>query len=133
MGEFLLDWYRVLDDQEDYVSERQRERILFKKIGTSRALHDYIAHYKLMPDDHPDHSHAYLVNSMETYLAKNLMNQMMQSHEAALKGENEEPSKRRNNRLKGAAAQHRNQCPFWLKPSGCRDPSNCELGYHDGH
>ena len=90
----------------------------------------------MLPEDHPDHSYNYLVESIEKHLqqkrsATNLARITKALHPKP-KGDNTNTGNQRNNKgIKALAAAFSQQCPHWLKPTGCRDPSNCKLGKHD--
>ena len=55
LEDFVEDWFKIADDQEDPLSDRQLERILFEKIKGSAVLKPYIDKYNMFDDDDPDH------------------------------------------------------------------------------
>ena len=63
----MEDWFRVEDDQEDPLSDRQKERILYAKIKNSRVLKPYLDRYSMLDDDDRDHSYDYLLSSIDRY------------------------------------------------------------------
>ena len=70
LDEFMEDWFRIEDDQEDPSTDRQKERILFAEIKNSKVLKPYLDRYNMLDDDDKDHSYQYLLDSIERYQQK---------------------------------------------------------------
>ena len=70
LDEFMEDWFRIEDDQEDPSTDRQKERILFAKIQYSKALKPYLDKYNMLDDDDENHSYQFLLDSIERYQQK---------------------------------------------------------------
>ena len=58
---------RIVDDQEEPLTERQKERILYPKIKNSKVLKAYLDRYTMLDDDDEDHTYQFLVDSIEKY------------------------------------------------------------------
>ena len=134
MVQFILDWRRILADQESNVTEVQKDRIFYKKIRNSKALRTYLDHYNRLDESKEDHSYTYFINSYDSYLKKTRKDRHLNSLVGG-KGAHGDPTggggKGDPTKRKATPARHAQQCPFWLKPGGCRDPANCTLGPHD--
>ena len=74
LQDFLDAWMRLLNDQEENVSDRQKELMFYSKIKGSVALKSYVDHYYRLPDSDPEHSYEYLLISVETYLRRSELN-----------------------------------------------------------
>ena len=88
---FMEDWYRLMDDQEDPLPERQKQRIFYKKIVHSTVLKPYLDYYHRLDEEHEDWSYDYLLRSVETYMKKeqkekNIRGLTSQKKETAPKG-----------------------------------------------
>ena len=66
----MEDWFRIEDDQEDSITDRQKERILYRKIKNSRVLKAYLDKYSMLDDDDPEHSYEFLLLSIDRYQQK---------------------------------------------------------------
>ena len=66
----MEDWFRIEDDQEEPLTDRQKERILYAKIKNSKVLKPYLDKYAMMDEDDYDHSYHYLINSIDKYQQK---------------------------------------------------------------
>ena len=69
---FLEDWFRIVDDQEESLSEKQLERIFYAKIKKSQRLRVYLDKYSMLDEDDAEHSHEFLFESVEKYLKKTI-------------------------------------------------------------
>merc|ERR1712115_211575 len=68
LEEFIESWYRIEDDQEDPLKDRQKERILYDKIRNSKVLKPYLDRYSMLDDEDDDHSYTFLITSIDNYL-----------------------------------------------------------------
>ena len=78
LEEFMEDWYRIENDLEDPLTDRQRERILYSKIKNSKALKPYLDKYSMLDDDDEEHTYDYLLNSVERHLKKTRRNKNLE-------------------------------------------------------
>ena len=62
LAEFLDAWLRLLGDQE--------ELLFYNKVKSPIVLKSYLDYYYRLPDDAPEHSYEYLLQSVETYLTQ---------------------------------------------------------------
>mgnify|MGYP001402655756 CR=1 FL=1 len=74
LSDFLDAWWRLLGDQEEALSDRQKELIFYNKIKGSTVLKGYLDYYNRLPDNAAERSYQYLIDSVETYLRRSQLN-----------------------------------------------------------
>ena len=131
MGAFLSNWHTILNNlQPPGLTDDQLRVVFFEKIKDSQRIRAWLDRYNMAEEADPEHSYQYLLRACEMAVAKDQAQHNTTLDAAAVgagAGIGVGPGKGK----KALAAQHSKQCPFWLKPTGCRDPSNCNLGSHD--
>lgn len=131
LEQFIGDWFAILSHQEQPVPELQLERIFYKKICNSKRLKHYIDYYNRIGEDHEDHCYRYLLESCEQSIAKAKRDNNLTALVHAASTSNSTVGAGKGKKGAALAAAKAQQCPFHLKPNGCRDPVNCTLGRHD--
>ena len=133
LEEFMEDWYRTEDDQEETLTDRQKERVVYAKIKNSRVLKAYLDKYTMLADDDVDHSYQYLLDSIERYQQKTRKRKNLDDLAGALvkKEPSVDSGKGPKRGAKALAAKFAEQCKFHLSPPRCRWPNTCSLGRHD--
>ena len=85
MASFLQQWHRLLDDQDDPVSDKKKEHLFHGKIKGSSELSGHIAYYGRLKKGHPDRSYDYLVDAMTDHIKEKRMDRNLPtSQQAAL-------------------------------------------------
>ena len=122
MLEFIDQWHRLLDDQEDEgPSDKQKERMFYKKIKDSVVLKGYLDYYRRLDESHADHSYAYLLASYEGYIKKTKKDRNLDG--LTKKG-------RKDDQRRATPAGAAEQCSYHTH-GGCNYPDTCTHGRHD--